>query len=145
MVMVGDGPDRYKTEEQCRNENLCDSVIFLGKQENISELLSIADIALIPSESESFGLVALESLACGTPCVSTNAGGLPEVNINGKTGFTLNVGDIEGFADAIDTIFSNDKLADEMGKAGKEIAGKYFTPDIIVPKYIDYYEKILSE
>jgi N-acetyl-alpha-D-glucosaminyl L-malate synthase BshA len=145
MLMVGDGPDRYKTEEQCRNENLCDKVIFLGKQENISELLSIADIALIPSESESFGLVALEALACGTPCVSTNAGGLPEVNINAKTGFTLNVGDISGFAEAIDNIFSNDKLAHELGKNGKKIAAQFFKSEIIVPKYIDYYEEILSE
>ncbi len=145
MLMVGDGPDRYKTEEQCRNENLCDKVIFLGKQENISELLSIADIALIPSESESFGLVALEALACGTPCVSTNAGGLPEVNLDGKTGFTVNIGDIEGFAEAIDVIFSDNKLAKEMGKQGMEIATSKFSPEIIVPKYIDYYEKILSD
>jgi N-acetyl-alpha-D-glucosaminyl L-malate synthase BshA len=145
MLMVGDGPERSKAEEQSRNENLCDNVIFLGKQENIAELLSIADIALITSESESFGLVALEAMACGTPCVTTNAGGLPEVNINNQTGFTLNVGDIEGFSEAIDIIFSNDKLARDMKKKGKEIARNYFSPEIIVPKYIDYYEKIISE
>jgi N-acetyl-alpha-D-glucosaminyl L-malate synthase BshA len=145
MLMVGDGPDRYKAEEQCRKENLCDKFIFLGKQENIRELLSIANIALIPSESESFGLVALEALACGIPCVSTNAGGLPEVNVNGKTGFTVNVGDIEGFARAIETILSDDTLAENMGARGKEIAREKFTPEIIVPKYIDYYEKVLSE
>ncbi len=145
MLMVGDGPERYKTEEQCRNENLCDNVIFLGKQENIAELLSISDIALITSESESFGLVALEAMACGTPCVTTNAGGLPEVNLDKQTGFTLNVGDLEGFAEAIDVIFSNDKLALAMGKKGKEIANNYFSPEIVVPKYIDFYEKIISE
>ena len=145
VLMVGDGPERYKTEEQCRNENLCDRVLFLGKQENIVELLSMSDIALIPSESESFGLVALEAMACGVPCVSTNAGGLPEGNINGETGFTLNVGDISGFAEAIGTIFSDRNLARQMGRKGRLIATESFSPTLIVPKYLDYYKKILSE
>lgn len=145
MLMIGDGPERYKTEEQCRNEQLCDKVVFLGKQENISELLSLSDIALIPSASESFGLVALEAMACGIPCVSTNAGGLPEVNINGQTGFTREVGDIEALAEAITTILSDRNLAEKMGKAGIEIASKEFSADAIIPKYIEYYEKILSE
>ena len=120
--MVGDGPERYKTEEQCRTENLCDKVLFLGKQENIVELLSMSDIALIPSESESFGLVALEAMACGVPCVSTNAGGLPEVNINGETGFTVNVGDITGFCEAISQILTDNKLARHMSQQGRAIA-----------------------
>jgi N-acetyl-alpha-D-glucosaminyl L-malate synthase BshA len=145
MLMIGDGPERYKTEEQCRNEQICDKVFFLGKQENISELLSISDIVLIPSSTESFGLVALEAMACGIPCVSTNAGGLPEVNINGQTGFTRDVGDIEGLAEAIKTILSDRELAEKMGKTGKEIASNEFSADIIIPKYIQYYEKILSE
>ena len=145
MLMIGDGPERYKTEEQCRNEQLCDKVVFLGKQENISDLLSISDIVLIPSSTESFGLVALEALACGIPCVSTNAGGLPEVNKNGITGFTRDVGDIEGLAEAIKTILSDRELAEKMGKNGKEIALNEFSADIIIPKYVQYYEKILSE
>ena len=145
ILMVGDGPERYKTEEQCRTEQLCHKVVFLGKQENISELLSISDVVLIPSASESFGLVALEAMACGIPCVSTNAGGLPEVNINGKTGFTREVGDIEGLAQALNTILSDRELAEKMGKNGKDRALNKFSAEIIIPKYIQYYEKILSE
>jgi N-acetyl-alpha-D-glucosaminyl L-malate synthase BshA len=145
LLMIGDGPERYKTEEQFREEQMCDKVIFLGKQENISELLSISDIVLIPSATESFGLVALEAMACGIPCVSTNAGGLPEVNLNGKTGFTREVGDIEGLGQAITTILADQELAKKMGKTGREIALKKFSAEIIVPKYIEYYEKILSE
>jgi N-acetyl-alpha-D-glucosaminyl L-malate synthase BshA len=145
MLMIGDGPERSKTEEQCRNEQLCDKVVFLGKQENIPDLLSLSDVVLIPSASESFGLVALEAMACGIPCVSTNAGGLPEVNINGKTGFTRGVGDIEGLAGAISTILHDRKLAKEMGKTGREIALNKFSAEIVVPKYIQFYEKILSE
>jgi N-acetyl-alpha-D-glucosaminyl L-malate synthase BshA len=145
VLMIGDGPERYKTEEQCRQEGLCSKVVFLGKQENISELLSISDVVLIPSSSESFGLVALEAMACGTPCVSTNAGGLPEVNQNGKTGFTREIGDIEGLAGAITTILHDRKLAEKMGKTGREIALNKFSAETIIPKYIQYYEKILSE
>jgi N-acetyl-alpha-D-glucosaminyl L-malate synthase BshA len=144
MLMVGDGPERYKMEEQCRQEHLCDSVVFLGKQENIFEILSISDVVLIPSESESFGLVALEALACGVPCVSTNAGGLPEVNKNGITGYTRDVGDINGLAEAVTTILSDRELAKTMGKAGKEIALNNFSAEVIIPKYIKYYEKILN-
>jgi len=145
VLMVGDGPERFKTEEQCRQEGLCNKIVFLGKQENIPELLSLSNVALIPSASESFGLVALEAMACGIPCVSTNAGGLTEVNKDGKTGFTRDVGDIEGLADAITTILSDPLLAQKMGKNGKDIAFKNFSVDNIVPKYIQYYEKILSE
>jgi N-acetyl-alpha-D-glucosaminyl L-malate synthase BshA len=144
MMMVGDGPERSKMEEQCRSEKLCDSVLFLGKQENISELLSISDAVLIPSETESFGLVALEALACGVPCVSTNAGGLPEVNQNGITGLTNDVGDISGLAQSLITILTDRDLSKKMGNAGKEIALNNFSAEIIVPKYIQYYEKILD-
>jgi N-acetyl-alpha-D-glucosaminyl L-malate synthase BshA len=145
ILMVGDGPERYLAEEQCRKENLCPQVLFLGKQENISELLSISSLTLIPSSSESFGLVALESMACGIPCISTNAGGLPEVNRNGETGITIDVGDIDGFAEAILNILSDKELAQKMGENGKEIARALFSAEIIIPKYVQYYEKILSE
>jgi N-acetyl-alpha-D-glucosaminyl L-malate synthase BshA len=145
ILMVGDGPERYLAEEQCRKENLCPQVLFLGKQENISELLSISNLTLIPSSSESFGLVALESMACGIPCISTNVGGLPEVNRNGETGITVDVGDIDGFADAILNILSDKELAHKMGENGKEIARTMFSTEVIIPKYVQYYEKILSE
>jgi N-acetyl-alpha-D-glucosaminyl L-malate synthase BshA len=143
LLMVGDGPDRFKTEEQCRQEKVCDQVVFLGKQENIQEILALSDLMIIPSASESFGLVALEALAFGVPCVSTNAGGLPEVNRHGETGFIVDIGDISAFAEAIVTILSDPNMAQRMSRRGKEIAVSEFSPDIIIPQYLDYYEQIL--
>ena len=145
VLMIGDGPDRFKAEEQCRQEGLCSKLLFLGKQENIPELLSLSDVVLIPSGSESFCLVALEAMACSIPCVSTNAGGLKEVNIDGQTGFTRDVGDIDGLAEALMTILSDSELATKMGKNGRKIALNNFSADIIVPQYMQCYEKILSE
>jgi L-malate glycosyltransferase len=143
LLMIGDGPDRFKAEEQCRRENLCSQVLFLGKQENIQEFLSISDLVLVPSCSESFGLVALEALAYGVPCVSTNAGGLPEVNRNGETGFTVDIGDVDAFAEATLTILSDPVLARKMSARGKEIAQTEFSADKIVPQYMNYYRQIL--
>jgi N-acetyl-alpha-D-glucosaminyl L-malate synthase BshA len=144
LLMVGDGPDRFQAEEKCRQAKICDRVLFLGKQENIKEILSITDIVLLPSGSESFGLVALEAMAYGIPVVSTNAGGLPEVNINGETGFTLDVGDIDGFSEAILTILDDRKLASKMKENGARIAKENFSADIIIPQYINYYKKVLG-
>jgi N-acetyl-alpha-D-glucosaminyl L-malate synthase BshA len=143
LLMVGDGPERYKTEVQCRQENICQHVFFLGKQENIQDILAISDLVLLPSASESFGLVALEALAYGVPCVSTNAGGLPEVNRHGETGFTVNIGDLEAFGEAIVTILSDRRLAQAMSLRGREIAEAEFSAAKIIPQYINYYNKIL--
>jgi N-acetyl-alpha-D-glucosaminyl L-malate synthase BshA len=144
LLMVGDGPDRYITEEQCRRENICRQVIFLGKQENIQDILAISDVVVIPSASESFGLVALEALAYGVPCVSTNVGGLPEVNRHGETGFLVNVGDLQAFSEAIVTILSDRALAQKMSDRGREIAQSEFSATKIIPQYINYYNKILG-
>ncbi len=144
LLMVGDGPERYKTEEQCRRENICQQVFFLGKLENIQDILAISDLVLIPSASESFGLVALEALAFGVPCVSTNAGGLPEVNRHGETGFTVNIGDLDAFAEAILNILSDPALARAMSQRGREVAVTEFSAAKIIPQYLKYYKKILS-
>jgi N-acetyl-alpha-D-glucosaminyl L-malate synthase BshA len=144
VLMVGDGPDRYMAEEQCRKEGICDRIVFLGKQENIKEILAITDISLFPSASESFGLAALESMAFGIPVVTSNAGGFVEVNQHGITGFTINVGDIEGFAEAIINLLSDKQLMAQMGKNATQFANDNFSPDIIIPKYVNYYQKILS-
>src|SRR5690606_11349120 len=87
LLMIGDGPERKNMEDLCRKLNLCDNIRFLGKQDAIEELLSIADVFLLPSETESFGLAALEAMACEVPVISSNAGGIPEVNIDGVTGY----------------------------------------------------------
>jgi len=145
VLMVGDGPERFRAEEQCREAKICDRVIFLGKQENIREILSITDVMLLPSGSESFGLAALESMAYSIPCVTTNSGGLPEVNQDGVTGYTLDVGDIDGFAMAILKILNDKNLAKQLGDNAAKFAVSNFAAEKIIPIYINYYKKILSE
>src|SRR5882724_6300900 len=94
LLFVGDGPERQTAEELCRKLNVCDQVQFVGKQEQMEDILAIADLFLLPSEYESFGLAALEAMASGVPVISTNAGGLKEINIDGETGYMANVGDV---------------------------------------------------
>jgi len=144
VLMVGDGPDRYKAEEKCRQFGICDKVIFLGKQDKITDILSITDISLFPSASESFGLAPLESMAYGIPCITTNAGGLPEVNIHGKTGYNVEVGDIEEFARCIDTLLSDRDLRQTIGHAAAESSRSRFSADKVIPEYIDYYKRIIG-
>jgi len=98
LILVGDGPDRYHCERLCRELNLCDQVIFLGKLRDTTHVLEIADVFLLPSETESFGLAALEAMAVGVPVISSNTGGIPEVNIHGYSGYLSDVGDIDDMA-----------------------------------------------
>lgn len=98
LLLVGDGPDRYVCEQLCRTLGLCDRIIFLGKLRETRQVLELADIFLLPSESESFGLAALEALAVGVPVISSNTGGIPEVNLDGFSGFLSDVGDVDGMA-----------------------------------------------
>ena len=144
FLMVGDGPDRFQAEKLCKKLGLCDKVVFMGKQENVSEILAVTDIFLLPSENESFGLAVLEALACGVPCVTSNAGGLPEVNINGETGFTVKVGEIDTFANRIEQLLNNEELRKRFSKNAKNISRDRFSADKIMPLYLDYYEEILS-
>jgi len=143
VLMVGDGPERFHAEEQARKANICDRVVFLGKQENIKEILSITDIALFPSASESFGLAALESMAFGIPVVSSNAGGLTEVNQNGLTGYTLRIGDIQAFVDSLNDILDDPQKAHTMGRAAQKFARDHYAPEIVIPHYLRYYESII--
>jgi N-acetyl-alpha-D-glucosaminyl L-malate synthase BshA len=145
ILMVGDGPERYKVEELCRKERLCDRIVFLGKQENIQQLLSITDIFLLPSETESFGLAALEAMAYAVPCITSNAGGLPEVNIHGESGFTIEVGAIKEYVEVLERLINDRRKLEKMGKNAQEIAYSKFSAEIIIPRYIAYYEKILNE
>jgi N-acetyl-alpha-D-glucosaminyl L-malate synthase BshA len=98
LILVGDGPDRYNCERLCRELHLCDQVIFLGKVRDTSHVLEMADVFLLPSETESFGLAALEAMAVGVPVISSNTGGIPEVNIHGYSGYLSDVGDIDDMA-----------------------------------------------
>ena len=145
VLMIGDGPDRYKAEELCRQHSICDKVLFLGKQENIHDLLCITDLFLLPSETESFGLAVLESMAFGIPCITSDAGGLVEVNIDSETGFTIPVGKIDEFAESIIRILSDKNLLKKMGENAREYAINNFACSKIVPEYINFYNTILNE
>lgn len=142
LLLIGDGPERYHLETLCRQIGLSHEVRFLGKQDAIEELLAIADLFLIPSESESFGLAALEAMACEVPVISTNVGGLPEVNIHGETGFLSNVGDVEDMARNAIKILSNDDVLQQFRHNALQQA-KRFDISLILPQYEAYYEEVL--
>jgi len=144
LMLIGDGPEREKMEELCRKIGLCDEIRFLGKQDAVEELLAVADIFVLPSQNESFGLAALEAMACEVPVVSTNIGGLPEVNIEGKTGYLCDVGDIQGMADRVISILENPETHQKFRKAAFEHA-KTFDIENILPVYEDYYKEIIQK
>ncbi len=144
LLFVGDGPERTYIEGLCRQMDAHADVKFLGRQEQMEDILAITDLFMLPSEYESFGLVALEAMAAGVPVISTNAGGLPEINIDGVTGFLSNVGDVENMSKNIIQIFSDDKAFKKMKKNALEQANK-FDINTIVPVYENLYKKVLSE
>ncbi len=143
LLLVGDGPERYNLEELCRRMELCQEVRFLGKQDAIEELLAVSDLFVMPSESESFGLAALEAMACEVPVISSNAGGLPEVNIHGQTGFLSEVGDVEDMARNALHILSDDDTLRRFRTAALAQA-KRFDIGLILPQYEKYYEEVLA-
>ncbi len=143
LLLIGDGPERHHMEELTRKYELWDEVRFLGKQDAIEELLAIADVFIMPSESESFGLAALEAMACEVPVISSNAGGLPEVNIHGKTGFLSDVGDVAQMAKNTITLLSNEELLQQF-RANALAQAKRFDIKNILPQYEAYYEEVLK-
>jgi len=144
MLMIGDGPERPAMEQLCRELGTCNDISFLGKQEKMEELLSIADLFLLPSEYESFGLAALEAMACKVPVISSNAGGIPEININGKTGYSSDVGDIDALANNSLKLLLDDKKMEEF-KANAIKQANAFAIENIVPQYEALYERVLEE
>jgi len=144
LLMIGDGPERQNCEDICRKLGITEDVRFLGKQEQMEEILNIADLFLLPSQYESFGLAALEAMACGVPVISSNAGGLPEINEQGKTGFLADVGDVETMAErAIYILEDEDRLQQFKDNALAHAAE--FSIDKIVPLYEAVYEEVLSK
>ena len=143
LLMIGDGPERRNLEDLCRQLGLCDEIRFLGKQDAVEELLAISDLFIMPSSNESFGLAALEAMACEVPVISSNAGGLPEVNIHGKTGFLSNVGDVEGMAKYAIQILENEEVHNQFQKNALSQA-EIFDIDNILPQYEKYYEEVLE-
>ena len=143
LLFVGDGPERTYIEGLCRELHAQGDIKFLGRQEQMEDILAISDLFVLPSEYESFGLVALEAMAAGVPVISTNSGGLPEININGVTGFLSNVGDVENMSKNIISIFSNQNAFKEMKKNALEQAQK-FDINTVVPLYENLYKKVLE-
>ena len=143
LLMVGDGPDRTAAEARAREAGVWQDVRFIGKQEPVEEILSIADLFLIPSASETFGLAALEAMACGVPVVSSDIGGLPEVNIEDVTGYLRPVGDVTGMTEAARRILTQPALHARMAKAARELAVEQYDIDRIVPRYEAHYDRVI--
>jgi N-acetyl-alpha-D-glucosaminyl L-malate synthase BshA len=145
LLMVGDGPDRPKAEWLAHTHGISDDVTFVGKQNAMSELLAISDVLLLPSELESFGLVALEAMACETTVVATRVGGIPEVVQDGVDGFLYDVGDIDSMADACLSILKNPEVRQGLGRAAREHATREFCASKIVLKYEELYRRTIEE
>ncbi|MBN1541449.1 N-acetyl-alpha-D-glucosaminyl L-malate synthase BshA [candidate division KSB1 bacterium] len=144
LLLVGDGPDRQTAVDLARKLDVQEHVIYLGTQDYIENLLGCADLFLLPSEEESFGLAALEAMSSRTPVIASDIGGLPEVVENGKTGFLLPAGDIDGMAQAAIRLLMNPAQLREFGENGRKAALEYFEQDLIIPQYESYYQEILG-
>lgn len=142
LLMVGDGPERSHSESLSRQLGVSKDVVFLGKVKNPIEPLLISDLLLLPSETESFGLVALEAMAAGAPVISSNVGGLPEVNEQGETGFLRPVGDVEGMAHDALEVLREDRLAEFRARAKRR--SERFHIDRILPQYLAVYDRALT-
>ncbi len=143
LLMIGDGPERQSAEQLCRDLGTCDDVRFVGKQDAVEELLAICDLFLMPSETESFGLSALEAMACEVPVISSNGGGLPELNLHGKTGFLATPGDVQTMSDYAIRLLESPELLAQF-KANALAQAREFDITNILPKYVAYYEKVLA-
>jgi glycosyltransferase involved in cell wall biosynthesis len=144
LILLGDGPERSKAEQLCREYNMIDRVVFVGNLKNPLDLLSIGDLFILPSESESFGLAALEAMAVGLPVISTNTGGLPEVNRHGVTGMMSNVGDIEDMAKNVEFLFSDSKRLKKFSDNARLRAAEFSTEKIL-PMYEKLYQSVLQK
>lgn len=142
LLLVGDGPERPAMEKLCRDLRICQDVRFLGKLEAVEEVLSIADLFLMPSEKESFGLAALEAMACEVPVISTNAGGIPELNIHGETGFLSEIGDVKDMVKNALFVLHDENLP--RFKANALSHAKKFETHNIVPLYEKCYQQAIE-
>jgi N-acetyl-alpha-D-glucosaminyl L-malate synthase BshA len=144
LLMIGDGPDRSRAEAFCREHHLRERVFFLGNVPNLEEVVGATDLFLLPSEAESFGMAALEAMASEVPVIATKAGGLPEVVVDGETGYLLPVGDVEAMADRAIEILSDAQLQRKMGRRAREVAIERFDERKIVPMYREFYERVIG-
>jgi L-malate glycosyltransferase len=145
LMLVGDGPDRSNSELLSRELGVIDDVKFFGKQSDLVDILSAADLFLIPSQSESFGLSALEAMSCELPVIASSVGGLPELVVHGETGFIAQIGDTERMARYAVELLTNEAKWKSFAAAGRKRAIEHFQTDLIVSQYEQYYEKILGQ
>ena len=144
LMMVGDGPEKEKAEILCMELGIYDKIIFFGNSNEIDKILCLTDLFLLPSETESFGLAALEAMACGVPVISSNSGGLPEVNFEGISGYLSNVGNVEEMAANAIKILKDDKTLSEFKANALEVAKKFDIKNIL-PKYEALYQKAIDD
>lgn len=143
LLLVGDGPERHTIEEICRKEKNCENIRFIGKMKDTEKILAISDLFLLTSEFESFGLAALEAMALKVPVISTNTGGIPEVMVDGKTGYTCNVGDISDMAKKALSLLTDPGLYRSMSEGAYNRA-KDFDLNKILPLYLDLYKRTIE-
>ena len=144
LVLIGDGPDRSTAEWLANSLNIHDRVHFLGKQDRVHELLPLGDLMLMPSEMESFGLAALEAMACQTPAIATRVGGVPELIDDGVNGLLFNVGDVDAMAEAAIALLKDPTRYEAMRQAARKTAQDRFCSTRILPRYVAYYESLLA-
>lgn len=145
LVMVGDGSERTNVEHRARCLGVYDKCVFVGKQPKIVDYLSAADVLLLPSEQESFGLAALEAMACEVPVIASRVGGVPEVVTDGETGFLSEVGDVKKMAEDAARLLTDTELRSKMGKRARESALARYRADIVIPQYIEFYKEIIRK
>jgi N-acetyl-alpha-D-glucosaminyl L-malate synthase BshA len=145
LIMVGDGPERSACNYRAEQLNVKDDTIFVGKQANIPDYLGIADVFLLPSELESFGLAALEAEACEVPVIATRIGGIPEVVSDGETGFLSDIGDTEKMSEDVMKFLKDEEMRHTFGEKAREQAVSRYGSELIIPQYIKFYEKVLEE
>jgi L-malate glycosyltransferase len=144
LILVGDGPDRSAAEWLAHDLGIHSRIHFLGKQERVNELLPLADLMIMPSEMESFGLAALEAMACKVPTIATRVGGVPELIDDGITGLLFSVGDVDGMARGAIELLHDPALLNEMRDAGRRTAQKRFCSTLVLPQYVQFYESLLA-
>src|SRR5208337_197950 len=144
LVLVGDGPDRSAAEWLAHDLQIHDKIHFMGKQDRVNELLPLADLMLMPSELESFGLAALEAMACKVPAIATRVGGVPELIDDGITGLLYEVGDVEAMAAGAISLLNDPVRLKAMRDAARQSAQKRFCANLVVPRYVRYYEQVLA-
>ena len=145
LVMVGDGSERTNAEHRARCLGVYEQCSFVGKQPRIVDYLSASDVLLLPSDQESFGLAALEAMACEVPVIASRVGGLPEVVTDGETGYLSNVGDVDKMAADAARLLSDEKFRREMGKRARDSAISRYRTDLVIPQYIQFYEQVIGQ